>query len=59
MTVAGLIAQLQQMPQDLLVCINDEYNGQFYDKVVDVFHAPMDPEYPEDVPCVVITVDGE
>jgi hypothetical protein len=56
MTVAELINQLQKLPQNLPVSINDIGNGNFIEDIDYVWHSPVDLEY-GDRECVVIGVN--
>ncbi len=58
MNVAGLIALLKQMPQDLPVSVNDERSGTFHEDVECVFSMPENPVY-GDRACVVLVVNVE
>jgi len=56
MTVAEIIAQLQQMPQDLPVSVNDECGGVFHEDVTFVFRVDADVEH-GDRECVILVVN--
>jgi hypothetical protein len=58
MTVAELIAQLQEMPQDVRVCINDEGNAIFHDTIDSVFFLPANMGF-GDPELVCMTVNEE
>lgn len=57
MTVADLIAELQALPQDLPIVVNDEDGGKFFEKIDFIYRAMPDPAYPEDQECVVLVVN--
>jgi hypothetical protein len=58
MTVADLIEQLRQMPQDLPVCINDENGGTFHENIDFVFRFVPDENNPyDDLESVVLVVN--
>lgn len=54
MTVADLIRNLQALPQDLPVQVNDVRNGVFHDCVDDVFEYEADPAYGDEASVVII-----
>lgn len=56
MTVAELIAQLQTLPQDLPVSVNDELGGTFHEDVEIAYEMEMDETY-GDRACVVLSVN--
>ena len=54
MTVAELICQLQSLPQDLQVQVNDVRNGVFHEQIDDVWHYEEDLAYGTDNSVVII-----
>jgi len=56
MTVAELIAKLQQCDPNLPVSVNDEANGNFIEDIDAVFFCPEDKEY-GDRACVTLVVN--
>jgi hypothetical protein len=57
-TVAELIAQLQTMPQDIAVQVNDNRGGEVYDlDSVDLFDEGSIALEPEDEPVVILQVN--
>ena len=54
MTVAELIAELQKLPQDAVVNINDNDNGILHEEIGQVDYFVADDQDPE---CVVIQVN--
>lgn len=58
MKVAALIAELQKLPQDLEVEINDNKGGEVH-AIEEVTHyVPNTDIWPDDVPSVVIQVNS-
>mgnify|MGYP003352272864 CR=1 FL=1 len=57
MTVAELIEQLRQLPQDLKVTVNDEDNGNFYNNMFLYHWKPEEGNPYDDEECVVLVVN--
>ena len=58
MTVAELIAQLQTLPQDVKVVVNDECNAIFHEEVDCAVFIPENKEFGDDA-CVCLVVNPE
>lgn len=58
MTVAELIAELQKMPQNIIVSVNDERGANWHETVSGVFLLPSDPHF-DNVEHAVIVVNPE
>jgi hypothetical protein len=58
MTVAELIEQLKQLPQDAPVSVNDEAGGTFHEDVEAAWYCPEDREH-GDRACVVLVVNAQ
>ncbi len=58
MTVAELIEQLRQLPQDLKVTVNDEDGGRFFENIDFVYHWKPEEGNPyDDEECVTLVVN--